>query len=359
MAILKITNQPRDYAWGDLNLIPDLLGTEPNGKPQAEVWFGTHPGSPAQVLDAENGTLVERVGELKFLVKFLAAARPLSIQAHPSKEHAARRFAEGYPGYADANHKPELIVAITDFQALCGFRPAVEIAQSLSLLAQADESFVAWESAFAAGGIEGAARWALEADPKFAGVLADQAVVLGREREQLIRSIYAAAGDDVGLLVSVLMNYVELKSGEGLFLPAGNIHSYLSGLGVEVMAASDNVLRGGLTPKPIDIPELIEVVQFSELADPKAEQRELIRGLTEYQVSVDDFRVYRVEPSGSNLLIDLNLAGKAILVCVAGEISLSTSHEDTVVLRRGETCYFDSANYFSILGSGTGYLAMG
>lgn len=358
MAILKIANQARDYAWGDLTLIPELLGQEPSGKPQAEVWFGTHPASPAQVLDAENGTLAQRVGELGFLVKFLAAAKPLSIQAHPTKAHAAKRFAESYPGYADANHKPELIVAITDFRALCGFRPVAEIAEDLSRLAQGSDLFAPWLAQFGAAGIEGATRWALSADAELAGELARHSSVLG-ERETLIQSIHDHAGNDVGVLVALLMNYVELAPGEGLFLPAGNIHSYLSGLGVEVMAASDNVLRGGLTPKPIDIPELMTVVQFEELREPKVPQRELLRGLTEYPVSVDDFRVYRVEPSGSNLLIDLNLRGKAILVCVAGEITLSISTDESVSLRRGEACYFDSANYFSVLGSGTGYLAMG
>lgn len=358
MAILKIANEARDYAWGDLTLIPELMGQEPTGKPQAEVWFGTHPASPSQVLDSESGTLTERVGELGFLVKFLAAARPLSIQAHPTKAHAAARFAEGYPGYADANHKPELIVAVTDFRALCGFRPVAEIAEDLSRLAQGSDLFAPWLAQFGAAGIEGAARWALSADPQLAAELVKHAAVLG-ERGRLIETIHAHAGDDVGVLVSLLMNYVELAPGEGLFLPAGNIHSYLLGLGVEVMAASDNVLRGGLTPKPIDIPELISVVKFEELREPKVAQRELLRGLTEYQVAVDDFRVYRVEPSGSNLLIDLNLKGQAILVCVAGEITLSISTDESVSLRRGEACYFDSANFFSILGSGTGYLTMG
>ena len=359
MAILKIANQPRDYAWGSLELIPDLLGLAPDGKPQAEIWLGTHPGSLAQVVDDENGTLRDRVGELGFLVKILAADKPLSIQAHPTREHAAKRFADGYPGYTDANHKPELIAAISEFRALCGFRPIGDIAADLSHLAEAAEAFKPWLAAFAAEGISGATSWALAQPAETVRELGRVVQILAPVRAELIRQLLSQAGEDVGVLVSLLMNYVVLQPGEALFLPAGNIHAYLSGLGVEVMAASDNVLRGGLTAKPIDIPELLTVLDFSELVEPRAETKELVRGLTEYLVSVDDFQVYRVEPSGSNLLVDLSLRGRAILVCTSGEITLSTSREDSITLRRGEACYFDAANYFSVLGTGTGYLAMG
>jgi mannose-6-phosphate isomerase len=151
---------------------------------------------------------------------------------------------------------------------------------------------------------------------------------------------------DVGLLVALLMNHVVLKPGQALYLPAGNIHAYLSGLGVEVMAASDNVLRGGLTKKPIDRPELMQVLDFSELAKPLVETRELTSGLTEYQVSAEDFSLYRLEPSGANMLIDVALKGRAIAVCVAGEIVISTSKEESLSLRQGEAAYFADATYF-------------
>ena len=359
MTILRLANTPRDYAWGSLELIPQLLGTEPDGNPKAEIWFGTHPASPAQVVDQAGGTLAERVGELGFLVKLLAAAKPLSIQAHPTKEHAAKQFAAGHPGYADGNHKPELIAAITAFRALCGFRPVSDITADLNLLAAADAEFSGWLTALAAEGLAGATAWALKANPDLSGKLNVVAQVLSSERQQLIASIYEQSGADVGVLVSLLMNYVELRPGDALFLPAGNIHAYLSGLGVEVMAASDNVLRGGLTQKPIDIPELLDVLDFSELSEPRVQTRELVAGLVEYRTPVEDFNVYRVEPSGSNLLVDLRLNGKAILVCTAGKIAISTSLDEVVELARGEAAFFDAANYFSILGSGTGYLALG
>ena len=357
MTLLRITNSPRDYAWGSAELIASLLGTEPDGKPQAEIWFGTHPSSESSVVDQTGGNLSQRVGQLSFLVKILAAAKPLSIQAHPTKEWAAKRFAEGYPGYADGNHKPELIAAISHFRALCGFRKVEDISSDLTLLATADEVFQPWLSALATEGLRGATSWALGQDSQTAESFVKAASQTSRA--DLIAEINTHFPNDVGLLVSLLLNYVELSPGQALYLPAGNIHAYLSGLGVEVMVTSDNVLRGGLTPKQIDIPELLAIADFRELLNPIANQKQLMQGLIEYQTGEKEFQVYRVEPSGSNLLVDLRLLGKAIAVCVGGEITITTSKEESIALRPGEACFFEAANYFSVLGSGTGYLAFG
>ena len=358
MTLLKLGNTPQRYAWGSVELIPQLLGTEPDGKPQAELWFGTHPTSPAQVLDEQGGTLSERIEPLGFLVKFLAAAAPLSIQAHPSKEHAAARFAQGYPGYSDSNHKPEAIVAISEFEALCGFRPISEIQQDLGLLASASAELTPWLSALAQDGLRGATSWALAAPASAVDALMQFSNLLG-PRGALVEKIALEHPGDQGLLVSLMMNHVVLSPGQALFLPAGNIHAYLSGLGVEVMAASDNVLRGGLTKKPIDKDELMQILDFSELEDPLVSQSQLSSGLTQYQIALEDFSLYRVEPSGATMLIDVALKGRAIVVCVAGEIVISTSKDESLSLRQGEAAYFAEASYFSVLGSGTGYLAMG
>jgi mannose-6-phosphate isomerase len=357
MTLLRLTNAPRDYAWGSVDLIPDLLGKHPDGKPQAEIWFGTHPSSEATVGDEVAGPLSARVGQLGFLVKILAAAKPLSIQAHPTRDWAAKRFAEGHPGYADANHKPELIAAVSQFRALCGFRKVEQIAEDLSALVSADEIFNSWFSALGTEGLRGATSWALTQQPEVAQRLVE--VAQRTSRPELVAEISAHFPGDAGLLVSLLLNYVELSSGEALYLPAGNIHTYLSGLGVEVMATSDNVLRGGMTTKQIDIPELLAIADFRELNDPVVHQQQLIQGLFEYQTGEKEFQVYRVEPSGSNLLVDLRLLGSAIAVCVAGEIIIATSRGESLALRPGEACFFAAANYFSVLGSGTGYLAFG
>jgi mannose-6-phosphate isomerase len=358
VALLKLTNSPKRYAWGSVDLIPQLVGAEPDGQPQAEIWFGTHPSSPAEVLDKEGGKLADRIEPLGFLVKFLAARAPLSIQAHPSREHASMRFAEGYPGYSDPNHKPEAIVAVSEFEALCGFRPVALIQQDLEALSEADATFSPWLLALASEGLRGATSWALEASSEQVERLLAATNSLG-PHGGLLKKIAQEHPGDVGLMVALLMNHVLLRPGQALYLPAGNIHAYLSGLGVEVMAASDNVLRGGLTKKPIDRPELMQVLDFSEHTKPLVETRELTSGLTEYQVAAEDFSLYRLEPSGASMLIDVALKGRAIAVCVAGEIVISTSKEESLSLRQGEAAYFADAAYFSVLGSGTGYLAMG
>ncbi len=359
MSIYRLVNDPKTYDWGSLELIPGLLRTDSNGQPQAEIWFGTHASDPSEIADPIGGNLRERIGELPYLVKLLAAAKPLSIQAHPSKQRAVEQFAAGNPSYQDDNHKPELIVAVSEFRALCGFRNLAEIEADLALLADKDDLFKPWQTAFFAGGLAKATEFCFGADAATINALVQAASVLGALRAELIAEIFKHNGADAGLLVSVLMNLVVLRPGEALFLPAGNIHSYLSGLGVEVMAASDNVLRGGLTRKPLDREELMEVLTFEPLSDPIVKTRLLAEGLTEYPVTTDDFRVYQVTPDSGKLLVDIELHGTGILVCVAGEIVLSNSLGEMEKLGPGEAAFIRTAKYFSITGSGTGYLAMG
>jgi mannose-6-phosphate isomerase len=163
---------------------------------------------------------------------------------------------------------------------------------------------------------------------------------------------------DPGVVLSLLMNHVYLEPGQALFLPAGNIHAYLHGLGVEVMAASDNVLRGGLTAKHVDVDELERVVDFTAGHVPLVEPREVAQGLVQYPCNTDDFLLYKAEPSGDRLMADLQLAGESVILCTAGEVALSSSLEERVVLRRGEAAYMSpDAKFFSISGSGTAFLA--
>jgi mannose-6-phosphate isomerase len=348
-----------NYAWGDSELLADLLGIETPNHPIAEQWFGTHKTAPSKVLDEANSNLDSRYGELGYLVKFLAAAKPLSIQAHPSKSHAQMQFAKGHKSYSDDNHKPELIVAITEFRALCGFRPKTELAADLALLAEAAESFAGLRDAFEAAGYQAAMQWIYEAHPDLVLQLVAHATVLGRKRARLLEQLFSEHGADPGLLVSVLMNHVTLEPNQALFLPAGNIHAYLSGLGVEVMASSDNVLRGGLTNKHIDVRELLKVLEYQPLEQPLIQVKQLLNGLWEYPTSAADFRVYRVEPSASNLLIDLELPNTAIALCTQGEITLSTSKSETMTLKRGEAAFLADSRLFSVTGSGTGFIALG
>jgi mannose-6-phosphate isomerase len=269
------------------------------------------------------------------------------------------QFADGAPGYQDGNHKPELIVAVSEFKALCGFRPILEVAQDIASLANDNEIFLGWLQALDDNGLKGATQWAFDANQTAVNQLASSKHVLGQDRAQLIAELDSEFPNDNGLLVSVLMNQVTLQPGQALFLPAGNIHSYLSGLGLEVMAASDNVLRGGLTKKPVDLEELMQVLIFEPLLDPLLQTKMLSQGLDEYPVPVEDFSFYRVTPSSDRMLVDLALKGTAILVCVAGEITLSNSLDELIQLAPGEAAFMRAANFFSITGSGTGYLAMG
>jgi len=359
VTIFRLTNEPKAYAWGSFELIPALKRIDSNGQPQAEIWFGSHRLDPSEVDDHIGGNLLERIGQLPYLVKLLAAAKPLSIQAHPSKQRAIEQFESGAPGYQDNNHKPELIVAVSEFRALCGFRPLEDIARDLSALATSHKLFSSWLTAFKKNGLKGATQWSFDASHTVVNQLVASKDVLGDDRAQLIAKLDLEFPNDNGLLVSVLMNQVTLQPGQALFLPAGNIHSYLSGLGVEVMAASDNVLRGGLTKKPIDLEELMQVLIFEPLPDPLLQTKMLSQGLEDYPVPVEDFSFYRVTPSSDRMLVDLALKGTAILVCVAGEITLSNSLDELIQLAPGEAAFMRAANFFSITGSGTGYLAMG
>ena len=274
---VEITNSPRDYAWGSTTLIPELLGVAPDGRPQAELWLGTHPGSPSRVV-GRDGDLRDLVGELPFLLKILAAGTPLSLQAHPTTAQAqagfARENAAGVPldaphrNYKDPYAKPEMVYALSDeFRALCGFRPVAETRAVLDAvrpgLLPGLRSDADLPAVFA---------WLLSGDPEVADVVA-AVEALSRDADgdswATVRLLAEHYPGDPGVAISLLLHTVVLRAGEALYLPAGNIHAYLSGLGIELMGPSDNVLRCGLTPKHVDVPELRRIVDFAPVADPR------------------------------------------------------------------------------------------
>ena len=273
---VKITNEPRDYAWGSTTLIPDLLGIVPDGRPQAELWLGTHPGSPSRVT-GRAGDLRDVVGELPYLVKILAAGHTLSLQAHPTTAQAqegfARENAAGIPidaaerNYKDPYAKPEMIYALSDeFRALCGFRP---VAQTRAVLDAARPGL--FPELRSDADLRPLFEWLLSGDPEVAAIVElVSAVAADAEGEpwRTVRGLAEACPGDPGVAISLLLHTVVLKRGEALYLPAGNIHAYQSGLGIELMGPSDNVLRCGLTPKHIDVPELLSIVDFTPVDDP-------------------------------------------------------------------------------------------
>lgn len=362
--LVRIENDALSYDWGSKTLLTDLRGLPEAEQPESEIWFGTHHGSPAR--SVENGkSLAELVEKLPFLVKLLACERPLSIQAHPNRERAAEQFAaENKRGlaidapernYRDENHKPELLIALTPFSALCGFRPLEDSRAEIRSLAKAAPE-LADLLAELENGYTAALGWAF-ANPQPLKAL-DPAHCLSRRRARLLERLLELHPGDPGVLVSLFLNLVTLAPGEAIYLPAGNLHSYLSGLGLEVMAASDNVLRGGLTNKHVDVAELLAIVDHRELAEPTQPMRELSSGVTEI-IDTEDFRVYRLEPSARNVIADIELGSHAIVVCAAGTVSLSTSLDAPLELRAGQAAYIGAeARLFSAAGSGTAYLTV-
>lgn len=286
---VPIANEPRDYAWGSRTLLAQYLGRTPSGGPEAELWFGAHPGGPATVTAGAHAgatldTALERLGlrQPQILLKVLAAGAPLSLQAHPDAARARAGFdredAAGIPrdaperSYRDPHAKPELIVAVTPFEALSGFRPQAEAERVFAALAAADERFdPVLERVRAADGLA----WLLSGDAAVepavqAAGSAAAAIALEHPREaDTIARLAAAHPGDAGILVALLLNRVTLAPGEALYLPSGNMHAYLEGLGIELMGPSDNVVRGGLTPKHVDVDELLAVVDVAPLVDPR------------------------------------------------------------------------------------------
>lgn len=285
----------RDYAWGSTTAIPDLLGVPRSGEPQAEMWLGAHPDSPSVTLQGRldeviaqdpRSTLGDAGERLPFLMKVLAAGAPLSLQVHPSEEAAAAGYAAeqeaGVPQdaphrrYKDPHHKPEMVMALTDFTALCGLRSA---ADALELIGNLPVEHPGWSTFIdllrGDDGVRAAfAHLLQEADPSLMAAVADACAAQGPAAPVGIRTVPMlndAYPGDPGVVASLLLNCVELKPGEALYLPAGNIHAYLDGLAIEVLASSDNVLRAGLTPKHIDVPEVLRTVDFSPLPVPYVE----------------------------------------------------------------------------------------
>jgi len=335
--LIPLANDPRDYAWGSTSLLADLEGRAASGRPEAEVWFGDHPGDPAETADgrtldrwiAEDGADSGVDAPLPYLLKLLAAASALSIQAHPSKAQAeegfAREEAAGIPRdaadrtYRDANHKPELIVALSDtFRALAGLRDLDATRRLVAQLGPAAEPLA--ERLVGDAPLSEVIGWLLsdgaaQARDVIAAAVSASSDEFGAELE-LARTLDAAFPGDPGIVVALLMNLVTLRRGEGLFVPAGVLHAYLEGLGVELMAASDNVLRGGLTPKHVDAAELVGVLDPTPGLPPVIRGREIAAGVREYDVPVADFALLAVSPSAEG--IDVALDGPAIAVATAG-----------------------------------------
>lgn len=304
------------YDWGDTEFIPKLLGVPGRGKPWAELWLGTHPNGPS-MLDA--GTpLGELTGDLPYLLKVLSAGRPLSLQAHPTPEQAAAGFADGV--FADDQAKPELLVALTEFEALCGVRPATATLTILRTIG-ADELADVVESAGPAEAMSALYRGSIDAQPTI-----DACSDRPEPEAAWVRKLDQMYPCDASVAVTLLLNYVVLQPGEALHLTAGNLHAYLRGSGIELMQASDNVVRGGLTSKHVDVDLLLHTVDPTPLEQPVIEI--------------------------SSGRYPLPEAGVALLRLDPGDSHRSTGHEialaldgTTLYLSPGTQIYADSETY--------------
>lgn len=375
--LVRLTGEIKNYPWGSTTLIQDRFGLGMHEKPLAEVWFGTH--SSGEATDFESKIKLSTIigGKLSFLTKFLAAGSPLSIQVHPNSKQAREGFAreqalgldvlDARRNYRDDSHKPEILIALSPFSALCGFRPRVQLQEIFLAFSESEDRFGELSAKLATGAslkeIFGELLLDIELPARFSQTVGaadsigdDGPLVL--EARALALELLDKHPDDAGAMVALMLNRVELAPGEAIFLPAGNLHSYLSGLGLEVMAASDNVIRGGLTTKHIDQVELIKITDFSELLEPVVKPKKLAEGFVEYPVSAEEFRVYRAELTGSNLLADLDLPAGAMVVCTAGEVALSTSLEEREVLKKADVVYISGAKKFSLSGSGTAFVVL-
>jgi mannose-6-phosphate isomerase len=365
-----ITNTPRDYAWGSSTAIADLLGTTPSGGPEAELWLGAHPGSPSRIVGSDDTLSDALDGRLPFLLKVLAAASPLSLQAHPTMEQAAAGFerenALGIPldapnrNYKDAFHKPELIFALSDtFRALCGFRAAHAITSTVERMIGAmpgDSALNGFSDRLESDDdLRAAFEWLVtggdDVDELVAAVV-EAASGLEGDNFTLVRELAEAYPGDPGIVVSLMLNLVTLRPGEVLYLPAGNIHAYVEGLGIELMAASDNVLRGGLTPKHVDVPELLSVLDFSPVPVPYLEPISLPGGVALYRPGVPDFELAVVSEPVDGTRYEL--AGDSIVLCTSGSFTL-TGESGSAVVERGAS-FFVTADERALTITGDGAL---
>lgn len=421
---IAIGNEPRDYPWGSPTAIAELLGRAPGGGPEAELWFGAHPGSPSRILEpgrtggatsldawiaaAPDVALGPGRTTLPFLLKLLAADRALSLQVHPNVEQARAGFerenAEGVPldspqrNYKDSSAKPELVLALSPtMEALAGFRHVSEtrlLLAELTAVADGDDRvaigrFAEQLQAGADPAVAGAtgsaldvARYGAPTAPETVPADADgdanplhQTVAWlldgGDGIDAVVRAItvtaarmgtgssfgreWATVADlaeqypgDPGIALSLLLNRVSLRQGQAMYLAAGSIHAYLHGVGVEIMAASDNVLRGGLTGKHIDVAELLDVVDFVVTPAPIVQSDSPTPGVVCFRPDTDDFVLAQVALGEAGYDHGYQLAGPAeatfaltgpaIAFVLTGGVAVRGQH-DSASLGRGDAIY--------------------
>jgi mannose-6-phosphate isomerase len=395
--VFALRNTIQEYAWGSRSSIPELLGRPfPAARPQAELWMGAHPKAPSRVLTSQGSELplaeliardpeavlgravAEKfAGRLPFLFKVLAAARPLSIQAHPNLEQARAGFRRendlGIPldafqrNYRDDNHKPEVISALTPFWALNGFRPIprmLELLRSVGFdsigklvdVFRGDPSEAGLKTFFASlmrlgretreRAIREALGWAEvrlkgrskeqpdEGGCPEGGTVPGIADPPGAVPRWLVRLAGGYPGD-IGVLSPLLLNLLLLQPGDTMFLEAGVLHAYLEGTGIELMANSDNVIRGGLTPKHVDVNELLSILRFEGRSVTLAQAEETVPGLRVFRTPAEEFRLAEVRVRPDRPHRNPGSGSIELMIVVEGEGRIESS--DSLAVAKGDS----------------------
>lgn len=374
----RLENVVQPYAWGSRTAIAALRGAAPSAAPEAELWMGAHPSAPSRVgsltlLDLITEDPERQLGSgcveafgprLPFLLKVLAADEPLSLQAHPSIQQAEagydREDAAGVPrnathrNYRDRNHKPELLCALGPFDALCGFRDPGQTRAFFDALG------VSGLKALIAHPLDETFRTLMRMDARAlvaetAAACARYSGTFSREAAWGVRLAERHQGDP-GVIGALLLNLVHLDEGEAIYLPAGNLHAYLGGVGVEIMANSDNVLRGGLTPKHVDVDELLSVLDFR--AGPVERVAPVRRSaLDVWETPAREFELARAIVTGSEGTLEVPVRAATIVLCTRGSV-LATDDDGSATLASGDSAFVrGSTTRLTLHGNGTVFLA--
>ncbi|WP_199486336.1 mannose-6-phosphate isomerase, class I [Actinomadura logoneensis] len=359
-ALVRLDCTVRSYAWGSRTVLAELLGRVPGDEPQAELWVGAHPDAPARLL-GDGRTLPEYIagdagaalgpgaGErLPFLLKVLAVEHPLSLQVHPDERQARAGFArENAAGlapdasdrnYRDDSAKPELVCALTTFDALCGLREPREAAGLVAALGvpALDGVVAALTAGDAKRAVETLLTWPAGERRALVEDVRKACAGLGDDPYRVVERLADLHPDDTGPVTSLLMNLVRLEPGEALNVPPRTLHAYLRGTAVEILASSDNVLRGGLTPKHVDVAEVLAVADFGAFDPVPLKAEPAPNGEGVFPSPAAGFRLTRCVPGAARIVLDR--PGPSALLCLDGAVSVARDGR-TERLRRGEALF--------------------
>jgi len=391
--IYRLTGQVQHYAWGGKNYIASLIGlNSAKDQPCAEWWLGAHPSVPSEIENvtgkqslieflSQNPTALGQASrqqfgdELPYLLKILDVEKPLSIQLHPTKAQAEKGFeAENAKGvsltdktrtYKDRNHKPEMMIALSDFWLLHGFKTKSQILATLNARPSlqplveklSTQSLAEFYADVMLADQSTLANWLLPIIEANQQPYKNGKLTLDNPDYWVLYTMEAMAISpeklDAGLVCFYLFNIVHLKEGEGIFQDAGIPHAYLRGQNVELMACSDNVIRGGLTPKYVDIVELLKIVDCREVIPQIILAAPQNHSEFTYKTPVKDFALaqIRVEPEQHT---KVNLQSAGILLVMQGELKIQEKSA-ALTLKQGESAFITADSNVEIMSEKGGY----